>query len=67
MFDFPTYYVPHVDVEIHHLETRKPLKFDKISLLEEGPLRASVLGELTYGKSIILVVVRSPLLSGLLL
>lgn len=59
-------YLPHTDVEIHHLETHKPLKFDKITVLEEGPLRASVLAQLTYGKSIILVVVRSLLLSDLL-
>ena len=51
-------YAPWADVEIHHLETRKPLKFDKICVLEEGPLRASVLAELTYGKSVIFVVVR---------
>lgn len=47
------------DVEIHHLETRQPLKFGRISVLEEGPLRASVSAELKYGKSTIDVVVRS--------
>ena len=47
------------DVEIHHLETRQPLKFGKISVLEEGPLRAAVLAELKYGQSSINVVVRS--------
>ena len=48
------------DVEIHHLETRQPLKFAKVSVLEEGPLRAAVSAELNYGQSTINVVVRSP-------
>jgi len=52
---------PHSDVEIHHLETRQPLRFGKISVLEEGPLRAAVLAELKYGQSSINVVVRSAL------
>ena len=54
------------DVEIHHLEKRKPLKFGRISVLEEGPLRAAVSAELKYGKSTIDVVVRSLLPLGLL-
>jgi hypothetical protein len=41
------------------LETRQPLKFGKISVLEEGPLRAAVSAELKYGQSTINVVVRS--------
>lgn len=45
------------DVEIHHLESRKPLKFENISVLEEGPLRAAVLAQLKYGQSLILVVI----------
>jgi alpha-mannosidase len=59
--------VPHLDVEIHHLETRKPLKFSKISVLDEGPLRAAVSAELDYGQSTISVVVRRLLLLGLFL
>lgn len=52
------------DVEIHHLETRKPLKFDKISVLEEGPLRASLLAQLTYGQSSIVVVISLDAVNG---
>lgn len=51
--------VPGSDVEIHHLETRQPLRFGKVSVLEEGPLRAAVSAELKYGQSTINVVVRS--------
>jgi len=53
------------DVEIHHLETRQPLRLGKINVLDEGPLRAAVSAELKYGKSSINVVVRSLLLLGL--
>jgi len=51
--------IPCSDVEIHHLETRQPLRFGKITVLEEGPLRAAVLAELKYGQSSINVVVCS--------
>lgn len=50
--------MPRTDVEIHHLETRHPLKFDNITVLEEGPLRAAVRAELKYGQSSIRVIVR---------
>ena len=55
------------DVEIHHLETRQPLKFGKVSVLEEGPLRAAVSAELKYGQSVINVVVHLIILSSLAL
>ncbi|KAK7464842.1 Glycoside hydrolase, 38 vacuolar alpha mannosidase [Stygiomarasmius scandens] len=45
------------DVEIHHLETPKPLEFTNISLVSHGPLRASVKAEVKYGKSTIIVTI----------
>ena len=57
--------VPHSDVEIHHLETRQPLKFGRVCVLEEGPLRAAVSAELKYGQSTINVIVRSIFTVGL--
>lgn len=41
------------------METRQPLMFGNISVLEEGPLRAAVSAELKYGQSTVNVVVRS--------
>lgn len=46
------------DVEIHHLETRKPLEFTSIRVIAQGPLRASVETEVKYGKSTITATVR---------
>lgn len=48
----------HVDVEIHHLETARPLEFSNVSVVTQGPLRASVKAEVKYDKSTISVVVR---------
>ncbi|KAL0956195.1 hypothetical protein HGRIS_002352 [Hohenbuehelia grisea] len=45
------------DVEIHHLETARPLKFSKVSIVEQGPLRASVKAEVRYEKSTIEVTI----------
>lgn len=45
------------DVEIHHLETAKELKFSDISITAQGPLRASVNAQVKYGKSTINVTV----------
>lgn len=45
------------DVEIHHLETVQPLEFSNISVLSQGPLRASVKAEVKYGQSTIAVTV----------
>ncbi|GJJ13977.1 hypothetical protein Clacol_008234 [Clathrus columnatus] len=41
------------DVEIHHLETPHVLRFTTISVAEKGPVRASLVGQLRYGKSTI--------------
>lgn len=45
------------DVEIHHLETAKPLEFSNISVVSQGPLRASVRAEVRYGQSTISVTI----------
>jgi alpha-mannosidase len=45
------------DVEIHHLETWKPLEFSNIHIVAEGPLRASVASKIKYGQSSIDVLV----------
>ena len=43
------------DVEIHHLETPHELEFSSIKIGESGPLRASLLGEIKFGKSKVVV------------
>ena len=45
------------DVEIHHLETAKPLEFSNITVVSQGPLRASVRAEVRYGQSTVSVTV----------
>jgi alpha-mannosidase len=45
------------DVEIHHLETRLPLEFTNVSVVAQGPLRASVRAEVKYGQSMIAVTI----------
>jgi hypothetical protein len=45
------------DVEIHHLETAKPLEFSNICVVSQGPLRASVRAEVRYGQSTVSVTV----------
>ena len=47
-----------LDVEIHHLETVHPLEFSNISVVAEGPLRASVRSEFKFRQSTITVTVR---------
>ena len=47
-----------LDVEIHHLETVQPLEFSNISVVAEGPLRASVRSEFKFRQSTITVTVR---------
>ena len=47
----------HVDVEIHHLESRKELTFSGLKVVANGPLRAAVEAEVKYGKSTIKVTV----------
>lgn len=46
-----------IDVEIHHLETAKELKFSDVSITAQGPLRASVTAQVKYGNSTIKVTV----------
>ncbi|KAF9025150.1 glycoside hydrolase family 38 protein [Hymenopellis radicata] len=45
------------DVEIHHLEGPQPLRFDNVSVLAHGPLRASVKADLKHGQSTISVTI----------
>ena len=46
-----------IDVEIHHLETRHPLKFSDVRVSAMGPLRASVDAEVKLGNSVVKVTV----------
>ncbi|KAI0071984.1 hypothetical protein K474DRAFT_1668357 [Panus rudis PR-1116 ss-1] len=55
IFDDRPNYWDAWDVEIHHLETAEPIKFSKISVEAEGPLRAALKAETTYGQSTISV------------
>ena len=48
----------NADVEIHHLEKFKKLRFENISIAAEGPLRASLKSVVKYGQSTINVSVR---------
>ncbi|KAK1215351.1 Glycoside hydrolase, 38 vacuolar alpha mannosidase [Marasmius sp. AFHP31] len=54
--DHPNYWDAW-DVEIHHLETVKELKFEEITVVAHGPLRAAVKAQLKYGKSTITVMI----------
>ncbi|TFK68127.1 glycoside hydrolase family 38 protein [Pluteus cervinus] len=54
--DHPNYWDAW-DVEIHHLETARPLSFTNISVVAQGPLRASVQADLVYDKSTISVLI----------
>ncbi|KAF7352563.1 Glycoside hydrolase family 38 protein [Mycena venus] len=45
------------DVEIHHLEKATQLEFAKVSVVAQGPLRASVRAEVEYGQSRISVTI----------
>ncbi|KAJ8094104.1 Alpha-mannosidase 2C1 [Marasmius tenuissimus] len=53
--DHPNYWDAW-DVEIHHLETVKELRFE-ITVVVHGPLRAAVKAQLKYGKSTITVMI----------
>ncbi|CAL1697504.1 unnamed protein product [Somion occarium] len=57
IFDDRPNYWDAWDVEIHHLETAEPLKFANVSVVAEGPLRASLKAETTYGNSRISVTI----------
>ncbi|KAJ7643881.1 glycoside hydrolase family 38 protein [Roridomyces roridus] len=45
------------DVEIHHLEKATQLEFTNVSIVAQGPLRASVRAEVVYGQSTISVTI----------
>ncbi|KAJ7020033.1 glycosyl hydrolases family 38 N-terminal domain-containing protein [Mycena alexandri] len=45
------------DVEIHHLEKATQLEFSNVSVVAQGPLRASVRAEVEYGQSRISVTI----------
>ncbi|KAI0248419.1 glycoside hydrolase family 38 protein [Lactifluus subvellereus] len=60
--DHPNYWDAW-DVEIHHLEKAKRLKFENVKIVASGPLRATVEAEVKYGKSTIRV---TPRLNGYL-
>ncbi|KAJ7781792.1 glycoside hydrolase family 38 protein [Mycena maculata] len=45
------------DVEIHHLEKATQLEFSNVSVVAQGPLRASVRAEVLYGQSTISVTI----------
>lgn len=47
------------DVEIYHLQSYQPIRFDKVKA-EEGDLRASLIASATFGKSIAKFSVRDP-------
>lgn len=51
------------DVEIHHLEKYNKLRFANVSVVAEGPLRASLKAEVKYGQSTINVLVCGEFLS----
>ncbi|KAH9037516.1 glycoside hydrolase family 38 protein [Lactarius pseudohatsudake] len=48
--DHPNYWDAW-DVEIHHLEKAQRLKFSNVKVVASGPLRASVVTDVEYGKS----------------
>ncbi|THH30155.1 hypothetical protein EUX98_g4044 [Antrodiella citrinella] len=57
IFDDRPNYWDAWDVEIHHLETAHPLEFSNLEFVTDGPLRASLKAETTYGKSKISVTI----------
>ncbi|KAH9926632.1 glycoside hydrolase family 38 protein [Epithele typhae] len=57
IFDDRPNYWDAWDVEIHHLEKYKKLKFESITIASEGPLRVSLKAEVKYGQSSINVMI----------
>ncbi|PSR71657.1 hypothetical protein PHLCEN_2v12510 [Hermanssonia centrifuga] len=57
IFDDRPNYWDAWDVEIHHLETAHQLEFTDISVVADGPLRASIRSVIKYGKSNITVTI----------
>ena len=47
------------EIDYNHLETAQPLEFSNVSVVSQGPLRASVRAEVKYGQSTISVTVRA--------
>ncbi|KAH8093101.1 glycoside hydrolase family 38 protein [Cristinia sonorae] len=64
IFDDKPNYWDAWDVEIHHLETVHQLEFSNLQITAEGPLRASLKAETTYGKSKITVTALTCLTAG---
>ncbi|KAH9846547.1 galactose mutarotase-like domain-containing protein, partial [Lenzites betulinus] len=57
IFDDRPNYWDAWDVEIHHLEKYNKLRFANVSVVAEGPLRASLRAEVKYGQSTINVLI----------
>ncbi|KAI0351116.1 hypothetical protein OH77DRAFT_1506678 [Trametes cingulata] len=57
IFDDRPNYWDAWDVEIHHLEKFKKLRFENVHVVAEGPLRASLKAEVKYGQSTINVLI----------
>ena len=55
--------MPHsnflTEIDYNHLENPQPLEFSNVSVVSQGPLRASVRAEVKYGQSTISVTVRA--------
>ncbi|KAG8760256.1 Glycoside hydrolase, 38 vacuolar alpha mannosidase [Serendipita sp. 396] len=57
IFDDRPNYWDAWDIEIFHLESREPLVFSKVSIVETGPVRASLRAELKLPKSTVSVLI----------
>ncbi|KAI0632608.1 glycosyl hydrolases family 38 N-terminal domain-containing protein [Trametes polyzona] len=57
IFDDRPNYWDAWDVEVHHLEKFKKLRFTNVSVVAEGPLRASLKAEVRFGQSTIKVLI----------
>ncbi|CCM00538.1 uncharacterized protein FIBRA_02572 [Fibroporia radiculosa] len=57
IFDDRPNYWDAWDVEIHHLETPHPVQFSNLSVVAEGPLRASIKSVIKYRQSTITVTI----------
>ena len=51
------------DVDVYHLEKFTRLRFDEVAIVEQGPMRASVVGQTRFGSSKMEVKVRLPLVT----
>lgn len=57
IFDDRPAYWDAWDIEIYHLQTREPLSFSKVSVYEEGPIRAALKAELKLPNSTINIII----------